>query len=114
IEAQLEHAATHDSLTGLANRAAFQSALRRAAGAGGHALLFIDLDRFKPVNDALGHAAGDAVLVSVARVIADTARRTGLAARLGGDEFAVLLRDCGPPGARAIAERVVSGIGAIP
>lgn len=114
IEAQLEHAATHDSLTGLANRAAFQSALAKAAGAGGHALLFIDLDRFKPVNDALGHAAGDAVLVSVAAVISAAARRNDFAARLGGDEFAVLLRDCGPPDARAVAERIVAGIGTIP
>lgn len=115
IEARLEHAATHDPLTGLANRASFGNAVARAALAGGTScLLFIDLDRFKPVNDALGHAAGDEVLIAVAREIRKRCRISDMAARIGGDEFVVLLNDCCTTDARRVAEGLVATIAAIP
>ncbi len=86
--------AFHDSLTGLASRALFMTRMEAAfASSGGHgvAALFVDLDRFKVVNDSLGHAAGDVLLQGVARRIRDCLRPADTAARLGGDEFAVLL-----------------------
>jgi diguanylate cyclase (GGDEF)-like protein len=75
-----------------------------------HALCFIDLDRFKPVNDTAGHAAGDALLQKVAQVIRRTCRNHDMAARLGGDEFVVLLADCTLANARAVAEKIVEAI----
>ncbi|WP_433381703.1 diguanylate cyclase [Actinoplanes sp. CA-142083] len=84
----LIHLAGHDSLTGLANRRALSE--RLAAGLEGLVLLYIDLDGFKAINDEHGHAAGDAVLVEVARRIRGQVRSSDLCARLGGDEFAVL------------------------
>ncbi len=94
--ASLAHQATHDSLTNLSNRAFFEGRLsrtmRETAEHGGRiAVLFIDCDQFKSINDQLGHAAGDAVLVSVASRIRAQVRDTDLVARLGGDEFAVML-----------------------
>jgi diguanylate cyclase (GGDEF)-like protein len=93
---QLEHRAFHDGLTGLPNRALFRErvghALRRRSQAGTPlALLFIDLDDFKTVNDQLGHAAGDDLLVAVGRRLETCIRGEDTAARLGGDEFAILL-----------------------
>ncbi|MFC0013535.1 diguanylate cyclase domain-containing protein, partial [Devosia nitrariae] len=86
IEARLEYAATHDGLTGLANRTCFQNAVASAlSDAPAGALMFIDLDRFKPVNDALGHAAGDAVLIAVGRALRKVLRAGDVAARIGGD-----------------------------
>jgi diguanylate cyclase (GGDEF)-like protein len=95
----IRHQALHDGLTGLANRALFRErvgrAIDRSRGRDGHpfAILFIDLDDFKRLNDTLGHARGDDVLVAVARRVEDSLRPTDMAARLGGDEFAVLLDD---------------------
>ncbi|MFC4273548.1 diguanylate cyclase domain-containing protein [Achromobacter aloeverae] len=94
--ATLAHKAAHDSLTGLPNRAHFQERLERAihdAGVLGQrvAVLFIDSDRFKEINDQQGHASGDAVLVHTAARVRNQLRETDLVARLGGDEFAVLL-----------------------
>ncbi len=91
--------ATHDSLTGLSNRAAFDSRLRHALarareGAGAHALLYMDLDQFKLVNDACGHAVGDQLLQEVARMVMDSVRAADTVARLGGDEFAAILDGC--------------------
>ena len=92
IEARLAHAASHDSLTQLANRPSFQTSVETAlAGPASSYLMFLDLDHFKPINDALGHAAGDHVLVEVARVLRQHILPKGAAARIGGDEFAVLL-----------------------
>ncbi|MHC8305355.1 diguanylate cyclase domain-containing protein [Pseudomonas sp. PB3P13] len=92
----LTHEASHDSLTGLPNRAFFNGRLSRAlidarTSNDKFAVLFLDSDRFKTINDTHGHAAGDAVLTSVAARVSSQVRNTDLVARLGGDEFAVLL-----------------------
>ncbi len=103
------HQALHDTLTGLPNRALFVDRLAHALSRRGAevAVLFIDLDRFKAINDTLGHAAGDALLVSVAERIGRCLRGADTAARLGGDEFAVLLEDVVELGdAIAVAERI--------
>ncbi|HEY0444269.1 MAG TPA: diguanylate cyclase, partial [Candidatus Limnocylindrales bacterium] len=99
LKEQLRHQAYHDSLTGLPNRALFTEQVdARIARAGGGSplipvVLFLDLDDFKVVNDTLGHAAGDRLLVSVAERLAGCIRAGDVAARLGGDEFAILLED---------------------
>jgi diguanylate cyclase (GGDEF)-like protein len=100
--------ARHDPLTGLANRSAFGGALEQALAdpAGRVALLFLDLDDFKTVNDGMGHAAGDDLLRHVAARLRWAVRPDDLCARLGGDEFAVLLRDA-DDGAPAVAQRLV-------
>jgi diguanylate cyclase (GGDEF)-like protein len=105
----LYHEATHDSLVGLANRAEFH---RRAQtleimGARPYAMLFIDLDHFKEVNDSAGHAAGDELLRRVGAVLRDTVRREDLPARLGGDEFAILMEDCGAQDALHVAATIL-------
>lgn len=88
---RLDHAANHDALTGLANRSAFFAALD--AGVRGGALLYCDLDRFKPVNDRFGHTVGDRVLCEIADRLRATVGPDDLVARLGGDEFAVVCDD---------------------
>jgi diguanylate cyclase (GGDEF)-like protein/PAS domain S-box-containing protein len=99
VQEQLQHAARHDSLTGLANRARLTELLAQAmqrqgrAGAREAALLFIDLDRFKLINDSLGHHIGDHVLVEVARRLGPCLRPGDHLIRFGGDEFVVLLDD---------------------
>jgi diguanylate cyclase (GGDEF)-like protein/PAS domain S-box-containing protein len=118
LQKQLAHSATHDALTGLPNRVAFERALASVTGEANrdqrsHALCFIDLDHFKPVNDGAGHAAGDALLRRVGDVIRRTCRRQDFAARIGGDEFAVLLADCPVEAAVQVAEKIVRAIGAI-
>ena len=100
LHQQLLRQATHDGLTGLPNRAALLDRLARPAPSG-RALLFVDLDGFKPVNDRLGHVVGDQLLHAVAARLAGCLRDGDLAARLGGDEFAVLLHG---EDAEAIAE----------
>jgi len=114
---QLAHSANHDGLTGLPNRSAFGRALSEAASrsANGQSsvLCFIDLDRFKPVNDKAGHAAGDELLKRVASAIRASCRSNDLAARLGGDEFVVLLRDCPIAEAEQIAAHLVQAVSAI-
>ena len=114
---ELNLRASTDSLTGLANRAAFADRLQAALAtverrAGTLAVLFIDLDDFKDVNDNLGHAAGDELLSATAKRLDATIRPGDLVARLGGDEFAVLLE--GIPDADtafAVAERIVAAVG---
>lgn len=101
-EGELHHIAYHDSLTDLANRNCFQERLKsaversRADAAAGFALLVLDLDRFKIVNDSLGHPAGDELLKEVARRLSANVRPQDLVARLGGDEFAILLEQARP------------------
>jgi diguanylate cyclase (GGDEF)-like protein/PAS domain S-box-containing protein len=96
LESELRHLAFHDNLTGLANRALFEDRLEHALTTldrieGGLAVLFVDLDDFKTVNDSLGHAAGDELLRAVGARFRDGLRGSDTAARLGGDEFALLL-----------------------
>lgn len=109
----LERAARYDSLSGLANRATFFDQLASTGvPAVGHAVLYVDLDRFKDVNDTHGHAAGDAVIVEAAARLAAAVRTGDLVARLGGDEFAVLARDLVDPAElEALAERIVVSLG---
>jgi diguanylate cyclase (GGDEF)-like protein len=94
---ELEHAAMHDALTGLPNRRAFlgQSLLSNESGDVLYALFYIDLDRFKPINDAFGHAAGDCLLRQVGARLAACARPGDFVARLGGDEFVSLIPGIG-------------------
>jgi diguanylate cyclase (GGDEF)-like protein/PAS domain S-box-containing protein len=115
LEARLRHDADHDPLTGLLNRRRFEEELDCHAidcvryGAHG-ALLLIDLDDFKPVNDRLGHAAGDTVLRRVAEVLRDKLRGSDRIGRLGGDEFAVLLPRGTADEAEAVAEKIVTAL----
>ena len=97
LDAQLRHQAFHDDLTGLANRALFADRVEHSLGRraeGRTALLLLDLDRFKLINDSLGHAVGDELLVEVAHRLNDSVRAADTVARLGGDEFAILFEDC--------------------
>ncbi len=112
LERQLTHQAFHDPLTGLANRALFRDRVSHAlalARRHGHAItvLFLDLDDFKRVNDSLGHADGDRLLIAAAERFRSCARATDTVARLGGDEFAILVEDSpGPDGHAAMLERL--------
>jgi len=116
LEDQLAHQAFHDSLTGLANRTLFADRVERALGRGVRrqnlfAVLFIDLDDFKTVNDSLGHAAGDELLVTVARRIESCLRPEDTCARLGGDEFAVMIENISEPdGAVIVARRILDAM----
>lgn len=108
-EARIKHLAHHDPLTDLPNRALFQDrlaeAIAQAKGEGSQvALCLVDLDRFKIINDTLGHAAGDAVLRVVARRLARLAGPTDMVARLGGDEFALVVAGSGRDPATVLAE----------
>jgi diguanylate cyclase (GGDEF)-like protein/PAS domain S-box-containing protein len=116
-EDQLEHQATHDPLTGLANRKLFDELLVRAVyraerGRRALAVLYMDLDGFKDVNDVFGHQAGDRVLTETARRLESVIRPGDIVARLGGDEFVVLCENLNSPDdAEKIATRVVQAIG---
>jgi diguanylate cyclase (GGDEF)-like protein len=103
---RLAHLAAHDPLTGLANRREFERALAAALARGGCALMLIDLDHFKQVNDSAGHAAGDALLRHAATLLSAHVRPGDLVARLGGDEFGVVLPDCGRQAAQTIARNL--------
>ena len=112
---QLSYSASHDTLTHLANRASFEKQLRIllqtvSSTHQQHALVFIDLDRFKAVNDSAGHAAGDALLRELSSLMLSMLRSSDLLARLGGDEFGLLLPDCNVESARFIATRIINAI----
>jgi diguanylate cyclase (GGDEF)-like protein/PAS domain S-box-containing protein len=117
IEAKLQHDALHDTLTGLPNRALFLDRLslaftRRARSRGQNCgVLFLDLDRFKEVNDTLGHAAGDELLIAVADRLRAALRPQDTAARLGGDEFAILVESIlSITGIERVADRVLQAM----
>lgn len=114
-EAQLAHQAFHDSLTKLPNRTLFQQRLEEEIARARRdedylfAVLFLDLDRFKAINDSLGHAAGDELLVAVGRRLKEATRNIDVVARFGGDEFAVLLAGVNSPaGVLHVADRILS------
>ena len=117
IAEHLEHSAVHDALTGLPNRVYFvgrlDEALRRAEREGSHVgVLFLDVDRFKVVNDSLGHAAGDELLRAVADRLTESLRPDDVVARFGGDEFTILVeRIVDEAAAMEVAERVLRILG---
>ena len=115
LQEQLAHQAFHDALTGLANRVLFsdrlEHALRRCGEGESVGVLFIDLDDFKTVNDSLGHAVGDAVLVTAAERLRTIVRPADTVARLGGDEFAILVESVvSPADVERMAERLIDAI----
>ena len=114
LEDQLRHQALHDTLTGLANRLLFvdrlSHALVRRQRASGLAVLFVDLDDFKAINDTLGHAAGDEILRLVAERLQGVLRAEDTACRLGGDEFAFLLEEADRARAERVARRILAAL----
>ena len=113
---QMSYQATHDALTGLVNRREFERRLEEAVesghrGDGQHVLCYLDLDRFKVVNDTSGHLAGDSMLREVAKLLRDAVRDSDTVARLGGDEFGMLLIGCPLEKARQIADDVCRAVG---
>ncbi|HVT60075.1 MAG TPA: EAL domain-containing protein [Thermoanaerobaculia bacterium] len=112
MEREMAYLASHDALTGLLNRREFEQRLDRAIRSAGaerrqHALLYLDLDEFKLVNDTCGHLVGDEMLRQVTALLRARVRQTDALARLGGDEFGVLLEDCPPHQARQTAEELL-------
>jgi diguanylate cyclase (GGDEF)-like protein/PAS domain S-box-containing protein len=115
LEDELSFRAFHDSLTLLVNKALFQDrlqhALSRLSRAGSHlAILFLDLDDFKTVNDSLGHGEGDRLLRRVASMLCDLVRPSDTVARLGGDEFAILIEDLSSPEVTNLAQRILESL----
>ncbi|HRD62507.1 MAG TPA: GGDEF domain-containing protein [Nocardioides sp.] len=112
--AKLAHRAATDSLTGLVTRRAFEKAtaiaLTSARSEAGTALILVDLDKFKDVNDRYGHQAGDEVLVQVSALLVQSARQGDVVSRLGGDELALLMPDCSPEGAERRAHQIVDTV----
>lgn len=117
-EERVQHVAHHDSLTGLPNRLLFNDRLGQAISlakrdSSQFALFYLDLDKFKPVNDTLGHDAGDQLLKSVAGRIREQVRESDTVARVGGDEFTVILRDTSSrQDAAAVAEKIIAALSA--
>jgi diguanylate cyclase (GGDEF)-like protein/PAS domain S-box-containing protein len=112
---QMTYQASHDALTGLVNRREFERRLQEAmdsaqTGGAAHALCYLDLDRFKVVNDTCGHTAGDNMLREVASIIKEAVRDSDTVGRIGGDEFALLLVGCPLEKARQIADNVVHSV----
>jgi len=113
---QMCYQATHDALTGLVNRREFERRLEEAIesghrGDGQHVLCYLDLDRFKIVNDTSGHLAGDSMLREVAKLLRDAVRDSDTVGRVGGDEFATLLVGCPLDKARQIADDLTRSVG---
>lgn len=115
LSQQLSYDASHDPLTGLVNRREFEVRLQRAlemtqAANATHAVCYLDLDRFKTVNDTGGHVAGDELLRQLGQVLQQKVRSADVVARLGGDEFAVLLHNCGLNDALQIANNLLKAV----
>lgn len=112
---KLSFEATHDPLTKLVNRRGFDEILRNAianiqSNNSVHALLYLDLDQFKIINDSSGHSAGDLALIEISKILTGILRKADALARVGGDEFCILLRDCSPEVAKKIAEKICQAI----
>lgn len=116
FEERIQHLATYDNLTGLPNRTLFYDRLRQAINLAGRnrdelSLLYVDLDKFKAVNDTLGHDAGDEVLKSAANRIQQQVRESDTVARIGGDEFAVILpKITSPQDAATVARKIIDAL----
>ena len=111
LSGEMSYRATHDALTGLVNRAEFEARLHRLLDSARedsteHALLFIDLDQFKLVNDACGHSVGDQLLQRVSKLLTEAVRARDTLARMGGDEFAVILERCTAEQAQRVAQQI--------
>jgi diguanylate cyclase (GGDEF)-like protein/PAS domain S-box-containing protein len=110
-EAQIMHMARHDALTDLPNRVLFRERMEQALDRGEKlAVLFVDLDRFKTVNDSLGHPVGDALLCAVTKRLKDAVRGSDTVARLGGDEFAIVQAGARPTDASELAARLIDAV----
>jgi diguanylate cyclase (GGDEF)-like protein/PAS domain S-box-containing protein len=117
LSQQLSYDASHDPLTGLANRREFEVRLQHAlemtqATGAQHAVCYLDLDRFKAVNDTCGHVAGDELLRQLGQMLQQKVRAADVVARLGGDEFAVLLHNCGANDALQVANNLLKAVAA--
>jgi diguanylate cyclase (GGDEF)-like protein/PAS domain S-box-containing protein len=111
LSGEMTYRATHDALTGLVNRAEFEARMQRTLrhaqeNDSHHALMYIDLDQFKLVNDACGHAIGDQLLQQVSKLFADAVRSRDTLARLGGDEFAIILENCDMEQAAKVSQKI--------
>ncbi|MET0383361.1 MAG: EAL domain-containing protein, partial [Burkholderiaceae bacterium] len=111
LSGEMNYRATHDALTGLVNRAEFEARLARLLAKSHedgrqHALLYLDLDPFKLVNDACGHAVGDQLLLQMGRLLTDSVRNRDTIARLGGDEFAIIMEHCNVDQALNVAQKI--------
>jgi diguanylate cyclase (GGDEF)-like protein len=112
VLARMRNMATHDTLTGLPNRHLFFEKLQLTLTLAEQnnkpfAVVFVDLDGFKPINDSLGHAAGDAVLKSVARRLEESVRKNDIVARFGGDEFVIILLDIHKEAVYSVARKII-------
>jgi diguanylate cyclase (GGDEF)-like protein/PAS domain S-box-containing protein len=115
MEQEMQHLESHDALTGLINRQAFEKRVeellpRTLDNGDQHALCYLDLDEFKLINDSCGHAAGDEFICQITAVLAAKVRPDDTIARMGGDEFAILMEDCTPDAARALAEDLAEAV----
>ena len=111
LSGEMSYRAKHDALTGLVNRAEFEARLRNVLNKAHedrsqHALMYIDLDQFKLVNDACGHSVGDRLLQQVSKLLGESVRARDTLARLGGDEFAVILEHCSTDQAQRVAQQI--------
>ena len=118
LQRELEHRARHDGLTGLLNRQALEKELDQLlhsndAETRQHSVCYIDLDRFKVLNDSVGHAAGDLLLRQIAQRLTQHIRTNDTLARFGGDEFGLLLPDCPPAAAQRVGEAIIDAINSV-
>jgi diguanylate cyclase (GGDEF)-like protein/PAS domain S-box-containing protein len=119
LENRIAHVGSHDTLTGLVNRQEFLQRLQRvvdtaAGGDSEHGLCYVDVDRFRSINDRCGHPAGDQLLVELAELLGEQIRRRDTLARVGGNAFAILMEHCSLPQIERVAESVKGSVGEYP